>query len=208
MFRRKKNPLRTNQHPVNPWIILAIGNPGSEYSQSRHNVGWWAADIIAARAKAALRDEGPSRIASIRIAAQKVVLAYPKTYVNRSGAAAKLLMEKYQTDTQRLIIISDDINLPPGRLRIRRQGGAGGHNGLRSIIDAIGDNKFPRIRIGVGKPPNALSQVDHVLSAPSAEELKEIDLATERAADALEIIVAQSIENAMNQFNRHEPVVP
>lgn len=185
----------------NPWIILAIGNPGPEYAETRHNVGWWAADILREGHGASLRDEGPSRIAQLTIENQPAIIAYPKTYVNRSGTAARSLINHYQTEIQRLIVITDDINLAPGRIRIRRGGGDGGHNGLKSIIDTLSDNAFPRIRIGVGKPTNGETQIDHVLGRPTNDELAAIQTATKRAADATKTIITHGVGPAMNKFN-------
>ena len=147
------------------------------------------------------RDEGRSRIAKLTIENQQIIIAYPKTYVNRSGAAARSLLNHYQSETPRLIVITDDINLAPGRIRIRRGGGDGGHNGLKSIIDSLHDTAFPRIRIGVGKPTNGDTQIDHVLGQPDEEELAAIQTATNRAAQAIQTIITQGVETAMNEFN-------
>lgn len=204
MFRRKKDATRDSRSPRNPWIVVAIGNPGLQYERSRHNVGWWVADLIVDRYRAKITDHGPSRIAHIRVQPenQSVVVAYPKTYVNRSGAAVRALMREYDTEIHRLIVVSDDINLPPGRLRIRRQGGAGGHNGLQSIIDAVESNEFPRVRIGVGKQTRGEDQADHVLSSPTRRELEAIEPAIVQATEAVEVIVREGVEEGMNRFNR------
>ena len=186
---------------TNPWIILAIGNPGPEYAETRHNVGWWAANILRERHNARLHDEGPSRIAHVNIENQPAVIAYPKTYVNRSGTAARSLIRHYETDLNRLIVITDDINLKPGRIRVRRGGGDGGHNGLKSVIESLHDTTFPRIRIGIGKPTNSDVQIDHVLGQPSDEDLPLIQNATNRAAQATQTIITQDVETAMNEFN-------
>lgn len=196
---KSKSPRR--QQLQNPWIILAIGNPGPEYAETRHNVGWWAVDILVKEHNARLRDEGPSRIAQLTIENQPTIIAYPKTYVNRSGTAARSLLNHYQTEISRLIVITDDINLAPGRIRVRRAGGDGGHNGLKSIIDTLSDNAFSRIRIGVGKPTNGDTQIDHVLGHATDDELTAIQTATNRAAKAAQTIITQGVENAMNEFN-------
>ena len=214
-MRRKPNPLerlaRLFADPKsratkpsklqNPWIILAIGNPGPEYADTRHNVGWWVADVLRERLNAKLVDEGPSRVAHVRIEGQPAIIAYPKTYVNRSGAAVRALIREHHTDIGRLIVVTDDINLKPGRIRIRRSGGDGGHNGLKSIIDTLRDTAFPRIRIGVGMPSGSDTQIEHVLGRPSDEEREAIDGAITRAADAVRVIVKEDVEAAMNGFN-------
>ena len=192
---------KPTQKLTNPWIILAIGNPGPEYAETRHNVGWWVADILRERHNARLQDEGPSRIAHVKIENQPAIIAYPKTYVNRSGTAARALIRHYETDINRLIVITDDINIKPGRIRVRRGGGDGGHNGLKSIIDTLSDTEFPRIRIGVGKPTNGDTQIDHVLGQPSDEDLTAIRTSIKRAAQATQTIITQDLETAMNEFN-------
>lgn len=202
MFRRKKSDA-TVASIENPWIVLAIGNPGDQYARSRHNVAWWFADAIRERHKSnKLIDEGPARIAHLKVADQNIIIAYPKTYVNRSGIAARALIQKYNIAIDRLLVVSDDINLPPGRIRIRRHGSAGGHNGLQSIIDTLNENQFPRIRIGVGKQSGDESQIDHVLGEPDPEELEMIENAVARTADAFNVIIAEGIGPAMNRFNQ------
>lgn len=201
LFADPKSRAPKPQKLTNPWIILAIGNPGPEYAETRHNVGWWVADILRERHNARLQDEGPSRIAHIKIENQPTIIAYPKTFVNRSGTAARSLIQHYEIDTHRLIVITDDINLAPGRIRIRRSGGDGGHNGLKSIIDTLHDTAFPRIRIGVGKPTNGDTQIDHVLGQPSDEDLTAIKTAIDHAAQATQTIITQDVETAMNEFN-------
>ena len=201
LFADPKSRATKPQKLINPWIILAIGNPGPEYAETRHNVGWWAADIILKQHNSRLRDEGPSRTAQLTIENQPAMVAYPKTYVNRSGVAARSLLNHYETEVTRLIVITDDINLAPGRIRVRRGGGDGGHNGLKSIIDTLHDTAFPRIRIGVGKHTNGDTQIDHVLGRPENEELAAIQTATNRAADAAQTIITQGVEIAMNKFN-------
>ena len=201
LFADPKSRAPKSQKITNPWIILAVGNPGPEYADTRHNVGWWAADILCERYNAKPRDEGPSRTTHVKIENQSAIIAYPKTYVNRSGAAARALIRHYETDVSRLIVITDDINLAPGRIRVRRGGGAGGHNGLNSIIDAISDHGFSRVRIGVGKPNNRDTQIDHVLGQPVEEDLTAILDATKRAAQAAQTIITQGVETAMNEFN-------
>ena len=201
LFADPKSRVTKPDKPRNPWIILAIGNPGAEYAETRHNVGWWAADVLLKHHNAKLKDEGPSRIAHVKIENQPVIIAYPITYVNRSGAAARNLIQNYQTEIHRIIVITDDINLEPGRIRVRRSGGDGGHNGLKSIISTISDTNFPRIRIGIGKPTKGDTQIDHVLGKPSNEDLSLIMQASRRAAEAAATIIAQGVETAMNEFN-------
>ncbi len=199
--RTARTSNRKSDRPANPWIVLAIGNPGKQYARSRHNVGWWAADALRRETDSKLRDEGPSRIAHVKIRQQATIIAYPKTYVNRSGVAARATIQHYKTETERLIVLTDDIHLAPGRIRVRRGGGAGGHNGLKSIIDTLQDQSFPRIRIGIGKPSGGDTQIDHVLGEPSDEDLAAIEDAVDRAAHAVKSIITNGVEIAMNEFN-------
>ncbi len=193
-FKRKRKS-------ENPWIILAIGNPGNEYAKSRHNVGWWLADALREGVGAKLRDQGPSKVVQTNIEGGPAVIAYPKTFVNRSGAAARDLLRRYDAEIERLIVVTDDINLSPGKLRIRRGGGSGGHNGLKSIIDVLQDREFPRIRIGVGKQSDGESQIDHVLGEPEAEESEAIHAAVRRGVEAVRVTLRDGVEEAMNRFN-------
>ena len=188
------------------WIILAIGNPGPQYAESRHNVGWWVADLLMKRYGGRLSDAGVCQQAAVDINGIRALLAYPKTYVNRSGAAAKILLERHDVNSTRLLVICDDINLPVGTIRVRTKGGAGGHNGLTSIMDALGTNDFPRIRLGVGKQADGASQVDHVLGTPTKSEAAELRSAADRAADAAAMAITDGLEAAMNAYNRANPV--
>ena len=184
------------------WLVLAVGNPGRQYANSRHNVGWWVADEIVKRAGAKLTAQGISDQADVRLGETTAIVAYPKTYVNRSGAAARTLLDRTGIPIEHMLVICDDINLPVGTIRVRRKGGAGGHNGLASIIDSIGSNAFPRIRVGVGKQSGGTSQVNHVLGAPSKSEAEQLDQEVKRAADAATTLITESVEAAMNQYNQ------
>ena len=184
------------------WLVLAVGNPGRQYANSRHNVGWWVADEIVKRAGAKLTAHGISDQADVRLGETTAIVAYPKTYVNRSGAAARTLLDRTGIPIEHMLVICDDINLPVGTIRVRRKGGAGGHNGLASIIDSIGTDAFPRIRVGVGKQSGGTSQVNHVLGAPSKSEAEQLNQEVKRAADAATTLITESVEAAMNQFNQ------
>ena len=184
------------------WLVLAVGNPGRQYANSRHNVGWWVADEIVKRAGAKLTAQGISDQADVRLGDTAAVVAYPKTYVNRSGSAARTLLDRTGIPIEQMLVICDDINLPVGTIRVRRNGGAGGHNGLASIIDSIGSNAFPRIRVGVGKQSDGKSQVDHVLGAPSKSEAEQLNQEVKRAADAATTLITEGVEAAMNRYNQ------
>jgi len=185
-----------------PWIVLGLGNPGAEYRNTRHNVGWWCMDELVRRTNAELnRKRKELRYAEVELGGSQVVLAYPRTFMNRSGLALSYLTNRFKTDPENILVVTDDINLPPGSVRIRKHGGPGGHNGLKSIITALGTDEYPRVRIGVGNPDTSSEQVDHVLGTfdPTTREL--VSAAALRAADAITMIVNSEIDNAMNKFN-------
>ena len=184
-------------------IILGMGNAGREYEQTRHNVGFQLIDRLARTAATTLRSTRCRALTGmIRLAGQPVLLAKPQTYVNRSGEAARALLKRHQVPIGDLLVVVDDVNLPVGRLRARRQGSAGGHNGLESLIDHLGTEGFARLRVGVGNrrdPEQDLA--DHVLGRFEPEEAPSIEAAIVTAADACRVWVAKGIEACMNQFN-------
>jgi PTH1 family peptidyl-tRNA hydrolase len=185
-----------------PWIILGLGNPGAEYKNTRHNVGWWCLDELVDRTKADLnRKRKELRFAEVELGTSPVVLAYPRTFMNRSGLALSYLTNRFNTEPEKILVVTDDINLKPGSVRIRKKGGPGGHNGLKSIITTLGTNEFPRVRIGVGNPESSAEQVDHVLGTfdPASRDL--VRSASNRAADAITMIVNGEFDNAMNKYN-------
>jgi PTH1 family peptidyl-tRNA hydrolase len=185
-----------------PWIVVGLGNPGAEYRNTRHNVGWWCLDELVRRTNVELnRKRKEVRFAEVELGGDRVVLAYPRTFMNRSGQALGYLTGRFKTGPEKILAVTDDINLTPGSVRIRKKGGAGGHNGLRSIITALGTNEFPRVRIGVGTPDVSGEQVEHVLGTFEPATLELVKAASARAADAVTMIVGGGIDNAMNQFN-------
>ncbi|MCH7625441.1 MAG: aminoacyl-tRNA hydrolase [Chloroflexi bacterium] len=183
-------------------VVVGLGNPGSKYAETRHNVGFWSIDRIAteysidvsSRNKATVVGEGT-------IAEQRVVLARPRTFVNRSGEAARYLLARYRIPSDKLLIIYDDINLPLGKLRLRVRGSAGGHNGIKSIIEALGGEEFPRLRIGIGRPSAGQDQISYVIGAMSPEERKVADDMLDRVTQAVSAILTDGIDAAMSGFN-------
>ena len=184
-------------------IILGIGNPGARYEGTRHNVGFRVLDRLAARSGASLaRRRFQARVETVRWDGQTVLLVKPQTYVNRSGEAARAACDYYGVPPGSLLVVVDDVNLPPGKLRFRTQGSAGGHLGLDSLIEQLGTDAFCRLRVGVGSPPHLEQDlVDHVLSRFAPEEQESIAAAIERAADGCRCWVAEGIEPSMNRFN-------
>jgi len=185
-----------------PWLVVGLGNPGAEYKNTRHNVGWWCLDELVKRTNAELnRKRKDLRFAETKLGGSAVVLAYPRTFMNRSGTVLSYLTNRFGTTPDKILIVTDDINLKPGSVRIRKRGGPGGHNGLKSIITTLGTNEFPRVRIGVGNPESSAVQVDHVLGTFDPDTRDMVKSASERAADAITMIASGDFDNAMNKFN-------
>ncbi|MDE0591647.1 MAG: aminoacyl-tRNA hydrolase [Dehalococcoidia bacterium] len=185
-----------------PWLVVGLGNPGAEYKNTRHNVGWWCLDELVKRTNAELnRKRKELRFAETELGGSAVVLAYPRTFMNRSGTVLSYLTNRFGTTPDKILIVTDDITLKPGSVRIRKQGGPGGHNGLKSIITSLGTNEFPRVRIGVGNPESSAVQVDHVLGTFDPDTRAMVKSASERAADAITMIASGDFDNAMNKFN-------
>ena len=185
------------------YIIVGLGNPGREYENTRHNVGFMTLDQLAkAGGIDILEKKHKALIGKGMIDGKKVVLAKPMTYMNLSGESVRELVDFYKIDeTTELIIISDDVSLPPGQLRVRKKGSAGGHNGLKNIIQHLGHDQFVRLRMGVGEKPAAYDMKDYVLGHFSGDDRKLIDEATKRGADCIRMIMEQGPDAAMNSFN-------
>ena len=184
-------------------LIAGLGNPTMKYYHTRHNAGFEAIDVLAKRAGIRIKkNEHRALTGSGVIGGNKVLLVKPQTFMNESGAAVGPLASYYGCDPENeVILISDDVTLPPGQIRIRKKGSAGGHNGLKSIISHLGTENFPRVRIGVGEVPEGGDMINHVLGHPNRSDRSHMKNAYENAADAIELIVAGRIEEAMNRFN-------
>ena len=193
-------------------LIVGLGNPGREYAHSRHNVGFWCLNRLARRHGIAFSSRG--RLAAAgegRLAGQPVILAKPRTFVNLSGRAVSHLLQRHRLSPQQLLVVCDDLDLPLGHVRIRARGSHGGHRGIRSIVEAIGSQDFPRIRIGIGRPQVAGEPtwepevvVDYVLGPMTAEERRILDEAVATAGEAILCLLSEGVETAMNRFNRQE----
>ena len=189
----------------NPWIVMGLGNPGPDYRDTRHNAGHWCVQRLVEETGATLENRRLVRLGQVRIDGHGTVLALSRTYVNLSGEAAEYLLTRYRADPERLIVVSDDINLRVGAVRIRKQGSAGGHKGLKSITAAIGTDKYKRVRIGVGKPASPDRQIEHVLGVPGPGERAIVDESITRAVQAIRAIVSEGVEHSMNRFNSMAP---
>ena len=185
------------------YIIVGLGNFGKEYVNTRHNIGFDVIDKLAEQENiSVLEKKYRAVIGKGIVAGQKCILAKPLTFMNLSGECVRELLDYYKADeTSELIVISDDISLNVGQLRIRKKGSAGGHNGLKNIIAHLGHDSFIRIKVGVGEKPKNWDLADYVLGRFSAPERKMMDEATERAADAIRTIILQDADAAMNQYN-------
>ena len=186
------------------FMIVGLGNPGREYEATRHNMGWLVLDILAKRHSADIKKlKAKSLIGECRIGGRKVLLVKPQTFMNLSGQAVAELMNFYKIPAENVLIIFDDVSLDAGRLRIRRNGSDGGHNGMKNIIYLSGTDAFPRIKVGVGKKPHPeYDMKDWVLSTPKGEDAEKIKSALEKAADAAKDIAANGdIDRAMNLYN-------
>ena len=183
-------------------LIIGLGNPGAQYDRTRHNIGFEVVDAlgrellipITKRAIKAVAGEG-------MVAENRIYLLKPHTYMNLSGDALGEFIRNRNIDPARILVVADDINLAVGRLRLRPQGSAGGHNGLKSIIARLQSQEFPRLRVGVGGPPSPDRQIDFVLSRFAPDERKIIDEAVERAVSAVRCWITDGVEPAMNRFN-------
>ena len=183
-------------------VVVGMGNPGSEYANTRHNAGFWCIDRIAddhsislsRRNRSALVGEGV-------IEGRPVALAKPRTFVNRSGQAIVYLLARYRISPADLLVIYDEADLPLGKIRLRPAGSAGGHHGVKSIIEAIGTEDFPRLRLGIGPPPAGTDQVAYVLGAMSEKEQEVANDAVQRAAEAVVGVLTEGITATMNRFN-------
>ena len=185
------------------WLIVGLGNPGKEYIRSRHNCGFRALDILAEKLRCKV-DKGKFQglYGQCTYEGRKLLLLKPQTYMNLSGKSVLQLSAYFHIPPQRIIVLFDDISLPPGRLRIRPDGSAGGHNGIKSVIAELGSQDFPRVKIGVGAKPNAeYDLADWVLSDFSAGEEKELQGALERSADAALCIITHGVSETANRFN-------
>ena len=184
-------------------MLVGLGNPGREYEKTRHNVGFRASELVAQALGVKidrLKFQALTRQADYK--GHRILLVQPQTYMNLSGAAVSALASYYKIPPARILVIFDDISLPLGRIRLRAEGSAGGHNGVKSIIQSLGSDQFPRVKIGVGEKPHPdYDMADWVLGKFQGEDRKAIDQAVQRAADAVECLLREGPERAMSRFN-------
>ncbi len=183
-------------------LIVGLGNPGREHAGHRHNVGWRVADrFVAARGWRFSKKQHDALLALGAIGATRVIVAKPQTFMNQSGRSVALLARFYQVPLDRLLALYDELDLPFGAIRLREKGGAGGHNGMRSLIERLGSGDFPRLRVGIGRPPGRMEPAAFVLRNFEPDEQAMLSDLLDRAAQAIELFVVEGIGAAMNQFN-------
>ena len=189
------------------WLIVGLGNPGKEYERTRHNAGFRAIDVLSESLGCKIdRLKFQGLYSQVNYQGKKLFLLKPQTYMNLSGRSVLQLSAYFHIPPQRIIVLFDDISLPPGRLRIRADGSAGGHNGIKSIISEIGSQNFPRVKIGVGAKPHPDQDLaDWVLSSFSAKEDQDLSSALIRAAEAALCIIDHSVPEAANRYNGSTP---
>ena len=191
------------------WLIVGLGNPGPDYSHNRHNVGYWCVNRLARLHGIALKARRLAATGEGPIRGTPVLLAKPRTYMNRSGQAVAALLRNSKIERSRVLVVCDDLDLPTGALRLKAGGGAGGQKGIASIIAALGGQDFPRLRIGIGRPavdgeptwdPDAVAR--YVLSDPTPQEAEALQATVAQAAEAVETVLREGLEPAMNRYNR------
>ncbi|MGN8967152.1 aminoacyl-tRNA hydrolase [Intestinimonas sp. HCP28S3_D6] len=185
------------------WLLVCLGNPGDQYENTRHNVGFMVADELAERHNIPVqRLKFRALTNTITVGDQKVLLMKPVTYMNLSGEAVHEAAAFYKIPPEHILVISDEVSLAPGKIRVRRSGSAGGHNGLKNIIAHLGTDQFLRIRLGVGQKPHPdYDMADWVLGKFQGEDKKAVEEAVKKAADAAECLIREGVDKAMNQYN-------
>lgn len=199
LFHRGEKPVLES---VPVYLIVGLGNPGREYHESRHNIGFMVVDCLCSRMDIPInRLQSKALTGTGKWAGRKIILAKPQTYMNLSGQAAAQLLRFYKVPVENLLVIHDDLDLPLGTLRMRPYGGAGGQKGLASIIESLGTQQFARLRVGIGRPPGRMSPADYVLQSFSKADQETLPIILQRAADAAQAFVTEGLQQAMNRFN-------
>jgi PTH1 family peptidyl-tRNA hydrolase len=187
------------------YLIVGLGNPGPRYAATRHNAGFFVLDELADRVGGSFKvhkaSGGWAEVIEGRLAGQPVVLAKPRSYMNESGGPVVSISRFYKVAVEHLVVVHDDLDLPFGALRLKRGGGEGGHNGLKSTTSALGSKDYARVRFGIGRPPGRQDPADYVLREFAAAERKDLEYLIDRAADAAEAILGKGLDAAQNEFN-------
>jgi PTH1 family peptidyl-tRNA hydrolase len=182
-------------------LIVGLGNPGARYAGTRHNVGFETVDLLARRHSASFARKFRGQYAVVQLSGEGVVLLKPMTFMNDSGESVAAAARWFKLEPARVLVIHDDMDLALGKLRLRPRGSSGGHRGVESVIRHLGTTEFPRLKIGIGRPPAGMDPVEYVLSRFTPEERAIIDQTIARAADAIEFLVTHTIDETMSRFN-------
>lgn len=184
------------------YLIVGLGNPGKEYENTRHNMGFKVLNKLSEKYSIPItKSKFNGKYGTGTIENEKVILLEPQTYMNLSGEAIKPMLDFYKVAPSKLLVIYDDIDVEPGKIKIRMKGGPGTHNGMKSVVNIVGTEEFPRVRVGIGQPIIKLAMVDYVIGYVPEEELKILNDGIEKAAEAVEEILKHGINYAMNKFN-------
>ncbi|MBF6215322.1 aminoacyl-tRNA hydrolase [Nocardia puris] len=186
-----------------PALVVGLGNPGPEYERTRHNVGFLVADVLAERVggRFAVHKKSGADLLQARLDGRQVLIAKPRSYMNLSGRPVAALARFFSVPPTEVVVVHDELDLPFGAIKLKRGGGEGGHNGLRSVSSALATKDYLRTRIGIGRPPGRQDPADYVLKPFSAPERKEVPVVVEQAADAVELLLRVGLETAQNQLH-------
>jgi len=184
------------------YLIVGLGNPEAEYGKTRHNMGFNTINKISQQYNIEVKqNKFQALYGSGMIEKEKVILLKPQTYMNLSGNSVKEVVDFYKIEKEKILVIYDDMDIEPGKIKIRKKGSAGGHNGMKSIIQMIGTEEFPRIRVGIGRPIHKDDEINYVIGAIPEEDLKRLDEGIEKAQKAVEEILRNGVDSAMNKYN-------
>lgn len=184
-------------------LIVGLGNPGQQYQRTRHNVGFWFVDILAAEHNAdwQLDKKFNGQLATIELNEKSITLMKPLTFMNKSGSSVSAYVRYYQLNVEDVLVVHDELDFLPGVARLKKNGGHAGHNGLRDIIAQLNSNDFPRLRIGIGRPPGRQAVADYVLSAPSKDDQEKIESASKGVLSRLNVLFGKDLDHAMNELH-------
>ncbi len=185
-----------------PWLVVGLGNPGPTYAGNRHNVGAMVADVLGARVGGTFRShKARAAVLEGRIGAVRVVLAKPSSFMNESGGPVAGLAQFFKVDVEHVLVVHDALDIPYGEIRLKRGGGEGGHNGLRSMTRSLASKEYLRVRVGIGRPPGRMDAADYVLRDFAAAERKDLGVLLEEAADAVELVMEHGLLQAQQRFH-------
>ncbi|MEA3528771.1 aminoacyl-tRNA hydrolase [Nocardia beijingensis] len=201
--RPRARALSSTESSAGPALVVGLGNPGPEYERTRHNVGFLVADVLAERVggRFAVHKKSGADLLQARLDGRQVLIAKPRSFMNLSGRPVAALAKFFSVPPTEVIVVHDELDLPFGAIRLKRGGGEGGHNGLRSVSSALTTKDYLRTRIGIGRPPGRQDPADYVLKPFSAPERKEVPVIVEQAADAVELLLRVGLETAQNQVH-------